>query len=176
MVDHRDAARVRGAAAGLMSGTVSVAAHGWAAPAPLPGSTELMLLGATAAALGALVAGFRPLRTGSAGLAAALTGGQLLGHLCLGWGSGHLHHGELQLTPAMIAAHVLAACAAAFLVRGAETVYRIGIRSLSRLLPILFRAPAVTGPAPSRTTYRDSVVPRILAVGTGGTRAPPRLS
>lgn len=162
--------------AGLISGTVSVAAHGWAAPAPLPDSTAIMLLGATAAALGALVAGFRPLRTGSAGLAAALTGGQLLGHICLGWGSGHLHHGDLQLTPGMIAAHILVACAAAILVRGAETAYRVGAWALSRLLPVLPRVPAVAGPAPLRTAHRDRVVPRIFAVGTGGTRAPPRMS
>ncbi|MFD4402631.1 hypothetical protein ACFWPH_07685 [Nocardia sp. NPDC058499] len=169
-VDRRGAARVRGAVAGLISGSVAVAAHGWAAPTAVPDSTAIMLLGATAAVLGALVSGFR---TGPAGLTAALAAGQLLGHFCLGWGSGHLHHGDLQLTPAMIAAHVLAAWAAALLVRGAETAYRTGAAALARIIPFFPRVPAIAGPAPLRTTHRDRLIPRILVTGAGGTRAPP---
>lgn len=169
-VDRRGAARVRGAVAGLISGGVAVAAHGWAAPTTIPDSTAIMLLGATAAVLGALVAGFR---TGQAGLTAALAAGQLVGHFCLGWGSGHLHHGDLQLTPAMIAAHVLAAWAAALLVRGTEAAYRAGAAALSRIIPLVPRPPAIAGPAPLRATHRDRLVPRILVTGTGGTRGPP---
>ncbi|MEU4315136.1 hypothetical protein [Nocardia sp. NPDC024068] len=172
--DHRDAARVRGAVAGLISGTVSVAAHGWAAPAAVPDSTAIMLLAAASAALGALVAGLRPLRTGIAGLPAVLAAGQLLGHICLGWGSGHLHHGDLQLTPGMIAAHILVACVAALIVRGAEAAYRSAAAALARLLPILIRPPVVTGPRLLRRTYRARVVPRILVLGAVGTRGPPR--
>ncbi|WP_280438452.1 hypothetical protein [Nocardia carnea] len=169
-VDRRGAARVRGAVAGLISGSVAVAAHGWATPTAIPDSTAIMLLGATTAVLGALVSG---LRTGPAGLTATLAVGQLLGHFCLGWGSGHLHHGDLQLTPAMIAAHVLAAWAAALLVRGAETAYRAGAVALSRIIPLFPRVPAIAGPAPLRTAHRDRLIPRILVTGTGGTRAPP---
>ncbi|NKY33945.1 hypothetical protein HGA13_12785 [Nocardia speluncae] len=169
-VDGRGAAHVRGAVAGLISGSVAVAAHGWAAPSAVPDSTALMLLGATTAVLGALVSG---LRTGAAGLTAALAAGQLLGHFCLGWGSGHLHHGDLQLTPAMIAAHVLAAWAAALLVRGVEAAYRTGVAALARIIPFFPRASAICGPAPLRTTHRGRLVPRILVTGTGGTRAPP---
>ncbi|MGW0179587.1 hypothetical protein [Nocardia sp. NPDC003345] len=170
---HRDAARVRGAVAGLISGAVSVAAHGWAAPTAVPDSTAIMLLAAASAALGALVAGLRPLRTGAAGLPAALTAGQLLGHICLGWGSGHLHHGDLQLTPGMIAAHIVVAGVAALIVRGAEAAYRAAVAALARLLPVLTRLPIVAGPRLSRRTHRDRVVPRILVLGAVGTRGPP---
>ncbi len=173
MVDPRDAARVRGAVAGLISGTVSVAGHGWAAPGAVPDSTGIMLLGAAAALLGALVAGLRPLRTGAAGLTAVLTAGQLLGHICLGWGSGHLHHGDLQLTPAMIAAHILAAGVAAVVIRGAESAYRVCAATLCRVISLLPRVPAVAGPVVLRIAYRDRVVPRILVTGSCGTRAPP---
>ncbi|MFI5720159.1 hypothetical protein [Nocardia sp. NPDC051750] len=172
-VDHRDAARVRGAVAGLISGTVAVAAHGWAAPTAVPDSTAIMLLGATSAVLGALVAGLRPLRTGAAGLTAALAAGQLLGHICLGWGSGHLHHGDLQLTPAMIAAHISAAWAAGLLVRGAEAAYRGAAAALARVIPLLPRIPAVAGPVSLRIAHRDRAIPRIIVVASGGTRAPP---
>ncbi|MEU1984990.1 hypothetical protein [Nocardia sp. NPDC019395] len=173
-VDHRDAARVRGAVAGLISGTVAVAAHGWAAPTAVPDSSSLMLLGATAAVLGALVAGLPPLRTGAAGLTAALAAGQIVGHICLGWGSGHLHHGDLQLTPAMIAAHLLAAWAAGLLVRGAETAYRAGVAALSRVIPLLLpRLPATHGPVVPCFAYRARAIPRVAVAGPGGTRAPP---
>lgn len=173
MADPRDAARVRGAVAGLISGTVSVGAHGWATPTAVPDSTSIMLLGACAAVLGALVAGLRPLRTGAIGLTAALAAGQLLGHICLGWGSGHLHHGDLQLSPVMIAAHVLAAGAAALVIRGAESAYRICAAALARVLPSLLRVPVVAGPVVLRIAHRDRVVPRILVTGSCGTRAPP---
>lgn len=169
-VDPRGAARVRGATAGLISGGIAVAAHGWAAPTAIPDGTALVLLGATTAVLGALVSGWR---TGTAGLATALICGQLLGHLCLGWGSGHLHHGDLQLTPTMVAAHVLAAWLAALLVRGVEAAYRAGAAALSRIVALFPRIPAVATAAPLRTTHRDRPRPLVIVSGTGGTRAPP---
>lgn len=174
-VDHRGTARVRGAAAGLVSGTISLAAHGWASAGAAPTSTSITLLAATSAVLGALVSGAGPLRTGSAGLAAALLAGQLLGHLGMSWDSGHLHHGELQLTPAMIAAHALAALAAAVVIRGTEVAYRIGSAALSLVLPVRCPAPVIPGPPSPRTTHRDRVVLRIFAADTGRTRAPPHL-
>lgn len=151
-----------------------MAAHGWAAGAGPPDGTAIVLLGLASAAVGALVTGLRPLRTGTGGLAAALLAGQLLGHICLGWGSGHLHHGDLQLTPAMIVAHFLVACAAAIIVRGAEFAYRVATAALSRLVPVAARASAVADRSPLRTTHRDRIIARIFASDTGRTRAPPR--
>ncbi|WP_280405028.1 hypothetical protein, partial [Nocardia brasiliensis] len=112
-------ARVRGASAGATSGTISVAAHGWASGGMPPSGTTLTLLVGTAALIGALVAGLAPLRDTATGLVAALVAGQLLGHLTMGLGSGHLHHGDAQLTPAMLTAHILAAVAAAPRITGA---------------------------------------------------------
>ncbi|MEV3965099.1 hypothetical protein AB0M34_30140 [Nocardia sp. NPDC050193] len=174
VVDQLGAARVRGAAAGLISGAVSVAAHGWADRTSSPDGTAVVLLALTAAAVGALVTGLRPLRTGTTGLAAALTAGQLLGHLSLGWSSGHLHHGDLQLTPTMLAAHFVVACAAAMVVRGAEFAYRVVATALARLVPVAPRPPAVPDPLPLLLLHRDQVVAWILAADTGRTRAPPR--
>lgn len=172
-VDHRGAARVRGAAAGLISGAVSVAAHGWAAETSPPDGTAFVLLISASAAVGALVTGLRPLRTGTAGLAAALLAGQLLGHLSLGWGSGHPHHGDLRPTPTMLAAHLVVACAAAVVVRGAEFAYRVIATALARLVPVAPRPPVLPDPPPLRLLHRDRVVAWILAADAGRTRAPP---
>ncbi|WP_051133308.1 hypothetical protein [Nocardia paucivorans] len=174
-VDHRGTARARGTAAGLVSGTISLAAHGWVSAGAAPTGTSIMLLAATSAALGALVAGVGPLRTGSAGLVAALWGGQLLGHLAMSRDSGHLHHGDLQLTPTMIAAHALAALIAAIVIRGAEFAYRIGSAALSRILPIRCPTPVIPGPPSLHIAHRDRVVLWIFAADTGRTRAPPHL-
>ncbi|MEU8899021.1 hypothetical protein [Nocardia sp. NPDC048505] len=170
----RDAvARVRGAAAGSISGTVSIAAHGWASGGMAPEGSTLMLLAAASAVIGALVAGIAPLRDTSGGLIAALVAGQLLGHCTMGVSSGHMQHGDAQLTPAMLTAHVAAAVLAAFVIRGAEATYRIGTAVLSRVLPALVRAPAIPEPAPLRTTHRDRVILRVLAAETLRTRGPP---
>ena len=169
-VDHRSAARVRGAAAGLISGSTSVGAHAWATDGTVPDGTAIVLLGAAAAALGALVTG---VRAGAVGLAAALSGGQLLGHFCLSWGSGHLSHGDLRLSPAMVAAHILVGCAAAVLVRGVEYAYRTAVGALSGLVPLLVHSPDTPEPAPLRSYYRNRLILWLLDVRIGRTRAPP---
>ncbi|MEV0245498.1 hypothetical protein AB0H76_02790 [Nocardia sp. NPDC050712] len=166
-------AQVRGAAAGSISGAISLAAHGWASGGMTPGGTTLVLLAAASAIVGALVAGIAPLRDTSGGLIAALVAGQLLGHTTMGISSGHLHHGDAQLTPAMLTAHIVAAFLAALVIRGAEAAYRIGTAVLARMLPALYRALAIPGPAPLRTIYRDCAILRVLAAGTLRTRGPP---
>ncbi|KIA63810.1 hypothetical protein FG87_17065 [Nocardia vulneris] len=166
-------ARVRGASAGAISGTISVAAHGWASGGMPPSGTTLTLLAGTAALIGALVAGLAPLRDTATGLVAALVAGQLLGHLTMGLGSGHLHHGDAQLTPAMLTAHILAAVVAAAVIRGAETAYRAGTAVLRRVLPPRRVRPFLPEPAPLRTTHRDRVILRIFAAESLRTRAPP---
>lgn len=171
--DRSGIARLRGGAAGSLSGAVSVAAHGWASGGMATSSATLSLLVAAAAVVGALVAGLAPLRTGSAGLVTVLAAGQLLGHLSMGWGSGHLHHGDLQLTPAMIAAHLVAVAVAAILIRGAEFAYRIGGSALARVLPLRYHPPAIAGPAPLRTHHRDRVILWVLAAESTRTRGPP---
>ncbi|MEV0297760.1 hypothetical protein [Nocardia sp. NPDC050710] len=166
-------ARLRGGSAGAISGAISIAAHSWASGGVAPGSTTLALLAAASVVIGALVAGLAPLRDTSSGLVAALVGGQLLGHLTMGFSSGHMHHGDAQLTPQMITAHIVAACVAALVIRGAEAAYRIGTAVLARVLPVRHRAPAIPDPAPLRTTHRDRVILRIFAAESLRTRGPP---
>lgn len=166
-------ARMRGASAGANSGTISVAAHGWASGGLPPSGTTLTLLVGTAALIGALVAGFAPLRDTATGLVAALVAGQLLGHLTMGLGSGHLHHGDAQLSPAMLCAHGLAACAAAAVIRGAEAAYRAGTAVLRRVLPLPRALPFLPDPVPLRTSHRDRVILRIFAAHALRTRGPP---
>ncbi|WP_433658301.1 hypothetical protein ACQPW1_40545 [Nocardia sp. CA-128927] len=171
---HRGAvARVRGGSAGAISGTISVAAHGWASGGMSPDGTTLALLVAAAAVIGALVAGLAPLRDTSVGLITALVGGQLLGHLTMGFSSGHLHHGDAQLTPTMLAAHLLAAVAAAIVIRGAEAAYRTGTSVLFQVLRPHRPAPVFADPAPLRTTHRDRVILRVFAAESLRTRGPP---
>ncbi|MGN2636337.1 hypothetical protein ACWEKT_11565 [Nocardia takedensis] len=172
----RDAvARLRGASAGAISGSLSWAGHGWAAGGSAPDSTTAALLVAAAAALGALIAGLGPLRESAVGLVAALFGGQVLGHFVMGFGSGHLHHGDAQLSPKMLFGHLVAAGFAALLVLGAEAAYRIGTAALARVVPLRLVLPVVLEPAPPRTAHRDRVVLRIFAAQALRTRGPPSL-
>ncbi|MFG1791353.1 hypothetical protein [Nocardia sp. NPDC049149] len=166
-------ARLRGGSAGAISGTISVAAHGWASGGVAPDGTTLVLLASASAVIGALVAGLAPLRDTTVGLVTALIAGQLLGHLTMGFSSGHLHHGDAQLSPAMILAHVLAALAAAVLIRGVEVAYRAGTAVLARVLPARNAPPLFADPAPLRTTHRDRVILRLFATESLRTRAPP---
>ncbi|MCM6776280.1 hypothetical protein NDR87_20260 [Nocardia sp. CDC159] len=168
-------ARLRGAAAGSVSGALSVAAHGWASGGmPLQTST-LTLLIAGATVVGTLVSSLGALRGTAAGLVAALFGGQLLGHSAMSIGMMHMPHVESLWTPAMLGAHLLAAVGAAIVILGAEGAYRIGTAVLTRVLPGLLRAPAIAGPTLPRSAHRDRVILRILAADTRRTRAPPLL-
>ncbi|MGY4102700.1 hypothetical protein ACW2Q0_24545 [Nocardia sp. R16R-3T] len=166
-------AQVRGACAGSISGAISVAAHGWASGGMALNSTTIALLAAACAVVGALVTGLAPLRESSVGLISALVAGQLLGHVTVGWGSGHMRHGDAQLTPGMVAAHLVAAVLAAVVIRGAEATYRIGCAVLSRVLPMRYHPPAIPGPVPLRLTHRDRVVLRVFTAQSLRTRGPP---
>ncbi|WP_067860362.1 hypothetical protein [Nocardia shimofusensis] len=172
---RRDAvARLRGGSAGAVSGAVSIAAHGWAAATAAPGSSTLALLAAASAVVGALVAGIGPLRDTTSGLVAALIAGQLLGHVTLGFGSGHPQHGADPMSWQMLVAHLLAALFAAIVIRGAEAAYRIGTTVLARVLPLRRELPVHVEPVPLRTRYRDRVILRVFAARALRTRAPPR--
>jgi|GEM_PF-581130 len=169
-------ARLRGACAGTVSGALAIAAHGWAAGGmPLQSSTLLLLVGACTL-IGALVTGVRPLRATATGLAAALIGGQLLGHAVMALDMAGMAHDASMWTPAMLAAHIAAALAAAIVIQGAEGAYRMVFAVLSRVLPMLVHPPAIPAPQPLRIAHRDSVIQRIIAADTGHTRGPPALA
>ncbi|QLY33028.1 hypothetical protein [Nocardia huaxiensis] len=174
-----DAAVLRGGAAGLVSGALAVAAHGWISGAAPPESGPLTLLIAVSAAVGALVSGVNALRTTWLGLVAALVGGQLLGHVSMMWGSPgqshHHHHSAGMWSPAMLAAHTVAAVFAAVVIVGAEAAYRIVTTVLSWVLPIPLALPVPAGPAALPIGHRDRVVLRVLAADAFRTRGPPAL-
>ncbi|MFI6868868.1 hypothetical protein [Nocardia sp. NPDC050406] len=171
-----DAAVLRGGAAGSVSGALAVAAHGWASGAMAPDSGALTLLIAGCAAVGAVTAGVRSLRTTALGLVAALVGGQLLGHLSMSWGGGGQHHHHQSVwTPSMLMAHIVAAIAAAVVILGAEAAYRIVTAVVARVLPVPVVLPVPSGPPTLPIEHRDRIVPRIFAADTFRTRGPPVL-
>ncbi|MFE3192437.1 hypothetical protein ACFXHA_25735 [Nocardia sp. NPDC059240] len=172
-----DAAVLRGGAAGSLSGALAVAAHGWISGAAPLESGPLMLLIAASAAVGAAVAGVNSLRTTTLGLVTALLAGQLLGHFSMMWGSpGHsmdMHHHASMWSPAMLAAHLTAACGAAVVILGAEAAYRIGTTVLAWALPVPISLPAQVGPPRLPIEHRDRVVLRVFAADACHTRGPP---
>ncbi|GAA5069569.1 hypothetical protein [Nocardia callitridis] len=169
-------ARVRGGSVGMLSGAVSVAAHGWASNGMAPDSTTLILLAAACALIGALVAGLAPLRDTGSGLVTALFAGQLLGHVSMGLGAGHSGHAGLRLSPTMLMAHVLATAFAALVVLGVEAAYRAGTATLTRTLRLRLPAPDVPDRAPLRTVHHDRVILRVLAAQLLRTRGPPAVA
>ncbi|MFF2556395.1 hypothetical protein ACFVUS_35675 [Nocardia sp. NPDC058058] len=174
-----DAAVLRGGSAGLLSGAFAVAAHGWISGAAPLESGALTLLVAASAAVGALVAGIGALRTSWLGLVIALIGGQLLGHFSMMWGSpgssAHHHHHASMWSPAMLAAHIVAACVAAVVILGAEGAYRIASTVLAWALPVAVSLPVLTGPPQLPIAHRDRVVLRVFAADAFRTRGPPTL-
>ncbi len=139
----------------------------------LPSTTTLALLATVAVLIAALTADVVPLRDTSSGLIAALAAGQVLGHFTMGFGSGHLQHGDVQLSPTMLVAHLLAAVAASIVIRGAEAAYRIGTAVLARILPMRPALPTAPDRAHCTTSHRDRIVLRVLVSTSLRTRAPP---
>ncbi|MEC3952485.1 hypothetical protein VMT65_05510 [Nocardia sp. CDC153] len=170
---------MRGGAAGSVSGALAVAAHGFVSGAAPLESGPLTLLVAASAAVGAVVSGVRALRTTALGLVVSLIGGQMLGHFSMMWGSPghsmHSHHHASMWSPAMLAAHIVAACAAAVVILGAEAAYRIGTTVLSWALPVPIALPVLGGPPLLPIEHRDRIVLRVFAADVGHLRGPPAL-
>ncbi|WP_019930604.1 hypothetical protein [Nocardia sp. BMG111209] len=165
-------ARLRGGCAGAMSAALAIAAHGWASGGMPVSSGSLGLLLAGASVIGALITGLGSAGGGIATLTAALLGGQLLGHATLTMDMAGMPH-RSPWTPAMLAAHTMAACCAAVLIRGAEAAYGIACAAASRALPLLLRTPAPAGPPALPIAHRDRVILRIFPADTFRTRGPP---
>ncbi|MFF3573484.1 hypothetical protein [Nocardia jiangxiensis] len=166
-------ARLRGGSAGAVSGALAIEAHGWAAGAMPLQSRTLLLLVAACAVVGALVTGLRSLHTTRTGLVTALIGGQLLGHAVMSLDMLDMPHPGSLWSPAMLIAHIAAACAASVVIHGAEAAYRILIAALSRALPLLVHPPAAAPPSPVPIAHRDHVIHRIFAADSCRTRGPP---
>ncbi|MCX4096971.1 hypothetical protein [Nocardia sp. alder85J] len=167
-------ARLRGGCAGAMSAALSIAAHGWASGGMPVSSGTLTLVLAAASVVGALVTGLGLATPGArtVPLAGALLGGQLLGHATLTLDMAGMPH-RSAWTPAMLAAHAVAALAAALLIRSAEAAYRIGCAAVARVLPILLRTPATAPPPRLPIAHRARVILRLFPADTFRTRGPP---
>ncbi|MFJ4652054.1 hypothetical protein ACIP5Y_12370 [Nocardia sp. NPDC088792] len=168
---------LRGGSAGSVSGALAVAAHGWISGTEPLHAGSLMLLVASSAAVGGSVAAVGALRTSRIGLVAALLGGQLLGHFAMMWGSPGMSHDPQHSTsmwsPAMLGAHLVAACAAAVVILGAEVAYRICTTVLARVLPAPVSLPIPPGPPKLAITHGDRVILRVFAADVCRTRGPP---
>ena len=141
-------ARLRGAAVGLLTATLAVAAHGVGSGVP-PSGSAVVLLSVVAAGIGALAATARR-AADRTGLMVLLSIGQLLGHLLLS-ATGH-DHGQIGAPPAsvMLAAHVLAIGLGALLISAGDRLARAlsrVVRAATRVRPL---PPATTVLAPRR--------------------------
>ncbi|AFM19716.1 hypothetical protein Mycch_5029 [Mycolicibacterium chubuense NBB4] len=166
----RHAARWRGAAAGLLTGTLTLAAHG-AGGGPLPAGPATAQLLLVAAAVGALAA--RLPRTGRFGpILALLTAGQLIGHGLLS-ALGHAH-ATPSAGPAwlMLSSHLAAVGTGALLIVVGDRL----CRTLSRALHRTTRPDAPAVPAPRATPGRTADQPlrsALLVASSMSHRGPP---
>jgi len=139
------AARLRGAAAGLFTATLAVAAHG-AAGGGLPTGTAVALLAVLAGTVGALAAGSSRAVDPRA-MIGLLAAGQLVGHLMLG---AHDHGMHASPGPAMVAAHLLAVAVGTILI---GTVDRL-CHAVSRVVAATVRR--VIAPIPAQPLPVDA--------------------
>ncbi|RMI29713.1 hypothetical protein [Nocardia stercoris] len=168
------AARLRGGAAGVVCGVLAIAAHGWAAGGPPPASGALTLLLAAATVVGAVVTTLPSARRSATALAAALLAGQALSHAALSADAMTMPGGHAMWTPAMLAAHTVAAAVAATVIHGAGLAHRTLATAWARIRLHRLSYP-VTQRLPLRSIYRPRVVRQILATCGPPTRGPPIL-
>jgi hypothetical protein len=141
--EPNSAARLRGIAAGLLTATLAVAAHG-AADGAAPSGTAVALLAVLAATVGGLTTTVS--RTADARvLTGLLATGQLVGHVML-TAAGHSHGGAAAApASAMLVAHALAVIAGAFLIAAGDRL----CRAVSRVVEVAVRA--VVPPVPAKS-------------------------
>ena len=137
------AARPRGAATGLLTAALAIAAHGAGSGAPPTGAATaiLVVLAATVGALAATIARAAEARV----LVVLLAAGQLLGHVILS-AVGH-SHGSSASPPAaaMLAAHLAAIATGAVLIAAGDRL----CRAVSRAVRAAVRAvvpPVIAAP------------------------------
>lgn len=156
--DRRSAARIRGLAAGAVSATLALAAHGGAGGG-MPDATGIFLLLATSLIVAVLGTCTPALRLGQWSLFALLSAGQLAGHEALSVASHS--HGAPSAT--MLAVHAGAVAGCVLIIALAE---RLGPRcaaALRRVLPRHF-APLMAAPLRAVVLRRVEYPTQRLAV------------
>jgi hypothetical protein len=156
----------------VFSALLTAIAH-TAAGGAVPTGASIPLLLAVSSAVGAVVGAMSPdpRRGNAALLTAALSVGQLLGHLTLSV-SPHHHGHEPLLTTSMLAMHVLAAVVLALLIALAEYLYHVCATVLCWLRLFLINSGPPTC-RPQRMAAADVAVQAILLRTGLGMRAPP---
>jgi hypothetical protein len=159
------AARWRGAAAALLTVTLSVGAHALAG-GPASGA-GVALTAVLACALGGFAAGSR--HRGTPGLIALLAAGQVLAHLVLA-AAGHSHGAAGRSAPLMVGAHAAAVAAGAVLIAAADRLCRAlstAVRALTT------RSSWPPEPALIETTSDQPLQSMLLVVASVSHRGPP---
>ncbi|WP_082962060.1 hypothetical protein [Mycobacterium sp. 852014-52144_SCH5372336] len=160
------AARLRGAAAGLLTATLAVAAHGYGGAEPLDGAAIVALV-IVAATVGTLTT------TLSAGsktpvLLAILAWGQIAGHIVLGV-SGHIHAPQ---TATMVGAHAVAVGVGAVLIAAGDRLCRV----VTRAVRVAVRVVCPPVAPPGRPIVRQAEQPlrsALLLAASISHRGPP---
>lgn len=160
------AARVRGVASGLLTGTLALAAHGYGG-AQIPAGAATVALAVLAVTVGALTAGLsRASQTPV--LLAVLACGQLVGHVLLGV-SGHTHTAP---SAPMLAAHALAVGVGAVLIAAGDRL----CRAVSRAVRVAVRVVCPPVPTQVRSVARRAEQPlrsALLLAASVSHRGPP---
>lgn len=155
--------RLRGAVVGGASAVTAIGAHA-AAQGMLPETSSLMMVAATAVALGVAVAAVPAVR-----VLPALVGGQALVHLLLVLTSGHHHD---LLTGPMAAMHTVGTFAALLLLCGVELLIHAASTLARRVVRLHFRPRTVAAVAVP-TLPAVAAPAALIFLGGVGLRGPP---
>jgi hypothetical protein len=164
------AARLRGSAAGLLTATLAVAAHGIGGGAVPTGAAtaQLAVLAAAIGALAATIARAADARM----LLGLLAAGQLLGHVMLE-AAGHAHTSSTAPPAAvMLAAHLTAIAAGAVLIAAGDRL----CRAVSRAVRAAVRSICMPPAAPAVVATRGADQPlrsALLLAASVSHRGPP---
>jgi len=167
MTPSRPAARLRGAATGLLTATLTLAAHG----AGLPSGAALALLAVLATGVGAVGATL-PRAGELPALLGLLAAGQLAGHLLLS--AGHVHAG----TPSpevVLLAHLTAILLGATLIAASDRLCRAVTRAVRAAVRVVC-APVPAGPARLAPPARHPLRSALLLASSVSHRGPPAVA
>lgn len=166
--EQTTAARLRGAATGLLTAALAVAAHG-AADGAVPSGTAVALVAVLAATVGGLAATVS--RAADVRVLIGLLGaGQLVAHLMMS-AANHSHGTAAAPASAMLAAHALAVVAGALLIAAGDRL----CRAVSRVVRVTARP--VIPPLPPRprtvTSTDQPLRSALLLAASMSHRGPP---
>jgi hypothetical protein len=161
--------RVRGVAAGLLTATLAVAAHG-AGGGPLPSGAVAALLAVVAVTAGALATSVSRARSPWY-LLGLLAAGQLLGHVLFS-AAGH-HHTDPAAPPgaAMFAAHLVAIVVGATLISAGDRLWRAVSRTVRAIVRVV--CAVVARPAAAARSADQPLRSALMLAASVSHRGPP---